>query len=124
MKKPLQLTLSIYQGQTFNDVLALSDDTTGDPVDLTGYSAKMQARFDIADTSPVLTWSSDTGEIVLGGTEGTITFAVGPAATAALPTQNDVLVLAYDMVLSQSAGAYTERLVQGALVVYPGVTRG
>lgn len=123
MKKPLQLTLSIYQGQTFNDVLALSDDVSGAPVNLTGYSARMQARFDITDASPVFTWSSDTGEIVIDGPNGTLTFAVTPTATAALPTANDITVLVYDMVLSTGAG-YAERTVQGAVVIYPGVTRG
>jgi len=123
MKKPLQLTISLYQGQTFNDVLALSDDVSGLPVDLTGYTARMQARFDITDTTPVFTWSTATGEIVIDGPNGTITFAVTPTATAALPTNNDITVLVYDLVLSSGAG-YVERTVQGAVVIYPGVTRG
>lgn len=123
MKKPLQLTLSVYQGQTFNDVLALSDDTTGNPVDLTGYTAKMQARYDVTDAAAVLTWGTDTGEVVIDGPNGTVTFAVTPAATAALPTSNNTTVLYYDMVISTGAG-YAERLIQGAMVIYPGVTRG
>lgn len=118
---PLNLTLSLWQGQTFNDTLSMQD-SVGAPVDLTGFSARMMARLDIEDAVPLLTWSTTTGEIVLGGVLGTITFAVSAAATVALSSTNDLLTPVYDLVLSSSTGI-TERVIQGVLVIYPGVTR-
>lgn len=128
---PCNLTLTIWAGQTFQDVLTLQN-PSGAPIDLTGYSAQMQARWDVQQPDPpFINWTSTGGQIVLGGTAGTITFAVPAATTAALtnPTTlpvpypiNDTLVWVYDMVLT-SAGGVAERVIQGALVIYPAVTR-
>jgi hypothetical protein len=118
---PLALTLSVWQGQTFNDSLAVMDDT-GVAVDLTGFTAKMMARVALSDVTPKLTWGTATGEIVLGGTAGTITFNVPAATTATLAGSEDLAVWMYDLVLDSPSGV-TERIVQGALVIYPGVTR-
>ncbi len=118
---PLNLTLSVWQGQTFNDVLTYQD-TNGNPINLTGYTAKMMARVDVTDAAPQITWGTTTGEIVLGGTAGTITFNVSAAATAALATANQTTVWAYDLVLTSSGGV-ADRLIQGVMVIYPGVTR-
>lgn len=124
MKEPLSLSLYIYQGQTFDDRLALSN-ADGTPVNLTGYSARMQARADITDTTPILDWSSIDGEIVIDGPNGTITFNVTADATYALPTNNEAASWVYDLrIFNAASPVYAERVVQGVLNVSPAVTRG
>ena len=125
---PCNLTLSIWAGQTFADVLTLQN-PEGAPIDLTGYTAQMQARWAVEQPDPpLITWTDTGGQVVLGGTAGTITFAVSAATTAALTTTagaqqpNDIVIWVYDMVLT-SASSIAERVIQGALVVYPAVTR-
>lgn len=123
MKQPLNLTLFIYQGQTFDDVLALTN-ADGTPVDLTGYSARMQLRNEITDATTVADWSTDTGEIAIAGPAGTITFNVTAATTAALPTRNEQTQWVYDMRLYNAASpVYAERVIQGTVVASPAVTR-
>jgi len=123
VKQPLTLALYIYQGQTFDDRLALTN-ADGTPVDLTGYTARMQAREAITDVTPILDWSSTDGEIVIDGPAGTITFNVSATATAALPTANEFASWVYDLRLVNSATPpYAERVVQGTLNVSPAVTR-
>lgn len=123
MKQPLTLPLYIYQGQTFDDRLMLTDED-GLPVDLTGYSARMQARVELADATPVLDWSSVDGEIVIDGPNGTISFNVSAEATYALPTEHEYVVWRYDLrIFNGATPAYAERVVQGTLLVSPAVTR-
>lgn len=123
MKQPLSLALYIYQGQTFDDRLALTN-ADGTPVVLTGYSARMQARADVTDTTPVLDWSTTDGEIVIDGPNGTITFNVSADATYALPTGNEFTSWVYDLrIFNAASPVYAERVVQGMLNVSPAVTR-
>lgn len=124
---PANLTLSIWAGQTFQDVLTLQD-PTGAPINLTGYTAQMMARQYVEQANPAyLNWTTAAGNIVLGGSAGTITFAVpaattaGLAAAAGVPNPQDIQQWVYDMVLTSSTGI-AERIIQGALVIYPAVT--
>lgn len=117
---PLNLTLSIWQNQTFNDVLTWQD-TTGAPINLTGYTAQMMTRANLTDAAPQTTWGTTTGEIVLGGAAGTITFNVSAAATLALPTAGQITTWFYDLVLT-APGGVADRVIQGVVVIYPGVT--
>lgn len=124
MKQPLNLTLSIWQNQTFDDSLALTNED-GTIVDLTGYSAEMMARFDPTDADPpLIDWGTETGEIAIDGAAGTITFAVTAAATMALPTANELTQWFYDLrIFNTASPVYAERVIQGAMVIYPAVTR-
>jgi hypothetical protein len=121
MNEPLNLVLFIWQGQTFNDQLTWKD-SAGAPVDLTGYTVQMMARKDIADAVPQFTWSDATGEIVLGGAAGTITFNVSSAATFALQSSLETVQWVYDMLFTAPSGL-ADRLIQGSIVIRPGVTR-
>lgn len=120
MKQPLNLTLFIWQGQTFNDQLKLANED-GTPVDLTGYAAQMQARSDVTSLVPIFDWSTLTGEIVLGGVNGTVTFNLSSDATYLLPTGLDVAQWYYDLHLYTDD--YAERPIEGVIVVYPAITR-
>lgn len=54
------------------------------PRDLTGYEARMQARVDVSDATPVLDLSSTAGDIVVGGANGVVRVVIPAAVTEAL----------------------------------------
>jgi hypothetical protein len=84
------------------------------PVDLTGYTANLQIRaFPLSAT--ILFDAS--GDIVLGGTAGTITLTISATDTANFTWWQGV----YDLLMTNSAGVST-RLLQGSVTVKPGVT--
>ena len=104
------------QGATFSRVLTWKQ-SNGTPVNLTGYTARMQVRDHYASSSSVLTLTTENGGITLGGAAGTITLAATATATAALTADTYV----YDLELVD--GATVTRLVQGQFTVNPEVTK-
>lgn len=104
------------QGATFSRVITWKT-TAGTPVDLTGYTAKMQVRVTYSSPSAVLTLSTAAGSIVLGGALGTITIT-GAASSMTMDGNNYV----YDLELTSSGGAVT-RLVMGNFTVRAEVTQ-
>jgi hypothetical protein len=111
------LDFTIEQGATFN--LLLTWKINDVPVNLTGYTARLQARVDIEDTQTVLSLTTDAGGgITLGGALGTISLDRTATQTALLPNGEYV----YDLELVASNATVT-RLVQGQLTVSAEVTR-
>jgi hypothetical protein len=104
------------QGATFNRVITWND-SDGDPVDLGGYTARMQVRQRYVSTSTVLSLTSGSG-ITLGGALGTITLLVSASATAEVATGEYL----YDLELVSGGGVVT-RLLQGSFTVRAEVTR-
>jgi hypothetical protein len=109
------LGFTIEQGATFNLVLTWQVNST--PVNLTGYTARLQARVDIEETETILSMTTGAG-ITLGGAAGTITLSQTAIQTAVLPAGSYI----YDLELVSGAGVVT-RLVQGDLLISPEVTR-
>jgi hypothetical protein len=125
---PCNLTLSVWAGQTFQDILTLQD-SSGNPINLTGYTAEMQIRPYVQAPDPAFfTWTDTAGNIVLGGTAGTIAFDIASsvtavmAQTAGVSDPNNEQVWVYDMILT-SSGGISERVIQGQFLLFPGVTR-
>ena len=123
------MTAAIYnaiceQGATFSFPLALTD-STGNPLNLTGYSAEMQVRTTVGipnnDTCPnlVLSMSSGAGSIVLGGTAGTVVATAPASITSTLPIGQ----FYYDLVLTASGGEPKNRVIQGLFTVSGGVSK-
>lgn len=110
------LDLSIEQGATYNLVLTWKVDGTA--VNLTNYTARLQARVDVEDTDTVLSMTTSGGGITLGGVLGTITLDRTAAQTAAIAAGTYI----YDLEMVAGSGTVT-RLVQGELVVSAEVTR-
>lgn len=73
-------------------------------VDLTGYEARMMVKSSATDTAalPGFNLSSENGDIVLGGAEGTVEVTVALVVTAALADFPKVGV--YDVVLIPPTG--------------------
>ena len=111
------LHLTIEQGATFNPVLTWKDQA-GTPIDLTGYTARMQIRATVDSSTVIHELSTANGELTLGGTAGTITFGI-PAATTAGFTFDEAV---YDLELTDASGVVT-RLLKGNVYLSPEVTR-
>lgn len=104
------------QGATFAREVTWID-SAGIPVNNVGYVARMQVRETAASASTILSIGTATGEIVLGGADGTITITVAATATASLAAGCYV----YD--LEMVSGATVYRILQGNFTVDAEVTR-
>lgn len=108
-------TLPLEQGATFHTVLTLN------ALDLTGYTAALQVRRSHSADEVLFAMSTgpDPGGITItGGADSTVDLYVPDETTAAFTWRRGV----YDLELT-SAGGEVTRLLQGAAVVDPEVTR-
>jgi hypothetical protein len=110
------LNFTIEQGATFNLLLTWEIDSV--PVNITNWTARLQARVDVEDSEVILSLTTSNGGITLGGAAGTISLDQTATQTALLPAGTYV----YDLELISAAGVVT-RLVQGELNISPEVTR-
>lgn len=113
---PGMLNLTLSQGATWKLALTYQN-ANGTPIDLTNYTARMQARPSYDSSTVSLNLTNGSG-ITLGGTAGTINLLVGATTTASIGAAQYV----YDMELVSGSGEVT-RLIEGTLIVTPEVTR-
>ena len=114
--QPGSLDFLMPKGSTFSRTLTWK--VSGSAVNLTNYTARMQARTSHISGTAVLDLTTANSKITLGGTAGTIVLSLSAADTAAI-TQSS---LSYDLELV-SAGGVVTRLVEGQIVLTPEVTR-
>ncbi len=101
------------QGATFSQRLTWKID--GNPVNLTGYTARMKVKH-VTRNFEVISITSSSG-ITLGGSAGTIDLLVSAATmTTVVPGK-----YSYDLELVSPGGVVT-RLVKGTFTVTPEVT--
>lgn len=112
-----QYNIVADQGATFSRVIIWKDDT-GTPVDITGYSARMQVRQRYVSTSTVLSLTSPSSGISLGTTNGQIQIVVSASTMAGV----DAGDYRYDLELVSGSGVVT-RLLMGSFTVRAEVTR-
>lgn len=103
-------TLTLERGANENKVFIYKD-STGSAVNLTGYTAST-IFLDKAGGATLLTLSSPSSGIVLGGAAGTITHSFTLSQVAALPQKG---VFRTKLTLS----GITTRIVQGEFYVDP-----
>lgn len=109
--------LMIEQGATFSQTVTWKD-ANGVPVNLTGYSARMQFRPSVNAPTIYFSATSSDGRITLNGATGTITINISAAETTGFGFVSAV----YDMEL-QSANGVVTRLLEGGVSVSREVTR-
>lgn len=107
---------TIDQGATWSVVVTYKD-STGVPINLTGYTAAMQVRQQYSSDTAELTLTSPSNGIVITPSTGIVTITMTAVQTAALEEGYYV----YDVELT--SGSYKDRLIQGQLTVAPEVTR-
>lgn len=120
--------LTVYQGAYWAQQLLWKDEA-GSPVDVSGYTARMQIRRTIDATDVLLELTTENGGITLGPSpvppaapDYNILLEIQAAATATLPATLDDHKWRYDLELVP-AGGKVVRLLMGKLVVSLEVTR-
>ncbi len=93
-------------------------DGNGDPVDLTGYTARMQVRPTVQSSTVLLELTTANGRITLGGANGTVTLVISPQTSAGITWRRGV----YDIELMSADGTVT-RFLEGEIQVSREVTR-
>lgn len=118
MSRAAYYNLTIEQGSTFDDEYQYVDDD-GNPVDITGYTVRMQGRLSVESSATVLDWDTAGGEITLSDpSNGKFKFAADPTTTGALDFTRGV----YDLEI-ESPGGVVRRLLEGELILAKQVTR-
>jgi hypothetical protein len=109
--------INIDQGASFERLITVRD---SDQVlfNFTNFTARMQIRRDIEDSTPIAELTTENGFITLGGTSGTITLYLPPVVTKDLSTRDCV----YDLEIIDPAGR-VYRLLKGQIRVDAEVTR-
>lgn len=108
--------IRIDVGSTFYLFLTWLD-SNGDPVDLSGYTARMQARAAIDSASTIFSATTENGYIVLGGALGTISVTIPAAVTEEITESSGV----YDLELVN--GSVVTRIIEGIVIFSAEVTR-
>lgn len=111
-----ELDIVIEQGSTF-DVLLTWTDENAVPIDITGFSARMDIRDEIDDAAVILSLVSPT-DIVLGDAAGTIQLIIVDSVTEAFSFDDAV----YDLELV-SGGGVVRRILRGNITLSKEVTR-
>jgi hypothetical protein len=104
------------QGATFQRVFTITE-SNDEPMDLTGYTARMQIRPEIESSDVLIELTTQNGRITLGGTAGTIELNLTPQNTATIDRDGF-----YDLEIISSGGA-VHRVLRGRFVVNLEVTR-
>lgn len=108
---------TIEQGVTLEKSIVWSDDEQ-EPIDLTGFTARMQVRSTITAPTTLVELTTENDGITLGGVTGEILLTQEADDTAAYSWVTGV----YDLELVSAAGKVT-RLLKGTITVDPEVTR-
>lgn len=113
--QPGNYNFNAPQGSTLTRTIVYKSNDVA--VDLTGYSARMQVRRNVSDSTTLLSLVSPT-DITIDGVNGKITVNVSATAMSAIPYGTFV----YDLEIQSNVGVVT-RLIEGKFIVTPEVTR-
>jgi len=108
--------LTIEQGTTFVQAI-IAQDSTETPIDVSGYSARMQVRATHGSANTLIDLLSPA-DIDVGGADGMFTVNIADTVTAALTPGSAV----YDFEMIDGLGNVT-RVIEGAALITPEVTR-
>jgi len=109
--------ITCQQGATLKRTLTWLEPNK-DPINVTGYTARMQVRETADANTVVLELTTANNRITLGGTAGTIDLLVSANTTANLTPG----LYVYDLEMV-SGGGEVSRIVEGNFVVKAEVTR-
>lgn len=112
-----ELNLVIEQGATFDPVFTWKDQN-GLPINLTGFTARMQIRETVDSVAVLHELTTENGGLTLGGSAGTITVQISATDTAAFDFEQAV----YDLEVEAANGGVT-RLLRGFATLSKEVTR-
>ena len=107
------LELTIEQGANLTSIVTVND-SQGDAVNLTAYTASSQIRKSYYSSS-----ANTLTAIVTGNSNGEITLSMTAANTALLTPGRYV----YDLIITNTSDKSVTRVVEGIATVLPSVTR-
>ena len=113
--------IAIDQGATFPlsvSVKSVAADGAKTPVDLTGYTARMQIRRMVDDEDVLASLTTENGRISIDEENGKVTLNIPDATTAGFTFTRAV----YDLEIVAPGGT-VQRILRGAVRVSPEVTR-
>ena len=130
--EPAVRDLEVFQGAYWSQRLEWQDQALS-PIDLTGYTARMQVRRQVESEDPLIVLETDpapggglgNGRITLGDpllTDGVILLEIETSASADLPATRFDRRWRYDLEMVP-AGGQVRRLMMGRFIVSPEVTR-
>ena len=122
MQDPKTQQLKLYQGATFYYVLRYVSKDTGEPIDLTGYTARMHVRVTVDAQDVLLDFTVANGRITITPAEGKIVLELPAVETEALVLGHSRQSWVYDLELMDSNGFVT-RAMEGEFLALPEVTR-
>lgn len=111
------IDLEIEQGATFTLELSVVDDDS-EPIDLSGYTARMMIKRDARESSALLELTTTNGRIAITALTGLVLLYLTAAETAAITAWMRAV---YDLELINSGGNVI-RLCEGAVLVTANVT--
>jgi len=116
--------ICIFQGATFSQTLIWEVGNPPAPVNLTGYSAKLQVRSSHKSKATIIELSTANSRITLGTggdmTTGAINLFISASDSAQLSVCEDTEAV-YD--LEMTTGYTVSRILQGNVIISPEVTR-
>ena len=114
--------ITIEQGATYSLPITVSDTISGSSVlrDLTGYTARMKIKENVADTAALLELTTENGRIVIDADQATNTGEMSLAIAASVTASLDFDRGVYDLELVN--GAVVERLLEGKVIFRKEVT--
>ena len=116
--------ICIFQGATFSQTLIWEVGDPPAPVDLTGYSAKLQVRSSHKSKAVIIELSTGNSRISLGTGEnmstGAINLFISAADTSELSVCEEVKAV-YD--IEMTSGYTVSRILQGNVIIVPEVTK-
>lgn len=105
------------QGSTFFRTIAIKN-TDGSVFNLTGYTARMQVRKDVDNTTVILEFTTANSKLVIYPLTGIITMSLTAADTTAL-TRGGV----YDLEIVKTANGEVSKVIRGEFRLEKEVTR-
>ena len=108
--------LEIEQGTDWDDELLLVD-ANGDPVDLTGYTARCDFKRRIEDAAALISLTTGNGRIVITPLTGSVLRSLTSAETANIEFRNAL----HDLILISASGIVV-RICSGPVTVSPQIT--
>lgn len=123
--RPAIVTLSIYQGATFDQKVTLKEKDNKTPLALADLYDGARADIRTEIRGPLIMRLSTTDGTITLNNEGEVQFNVAAADTDELFTLDDYETWVYDLELyKDDAGVErVDRALSGVVVFYPGVTR-
>lgn len=119
MSTLVKLPIVMFTDETWTESFYY-ESAPGIPIDITGYTAKMQARRTANSSDPAFLSVSTSDYITITGTLGLVLVSIPRSVTVALPLVEEAV---WDLFIYGPGGNPAIRLVGGPIAVRESVTR-